>query len=95
MKNTNEDRWLELKWRMLKDIEKIYQKHPNLRILDNCLLFKFWIPEKINVYKKSKVEGWSVVSRCPWGDDSQWLITFHLGACGAQVMLRRIHIAYY
>lgn len=91
----NERLWLELKLKMLKEVERIYQKHPGLKMFDNCLLFKFWVPERIKAYKKGKAEKWSVVSRKGWGDDSHWLITFHLGACGAQVMLRKIHIAYY
>lgn len=86
---------LKLKLGMLKNIEDIYEKHPGLRFFENSLLFKFWILEKIDIYKKKKAESWSIISRKCWGDDQHWLITFHLGACGAQVMLRRIHIAYY
>jgi len=86
---------LELKIEILKTIEDVYKKHPELRLFENNLLFKFWIPEKIDVYKKEKAEKWSIVSTKCWGDDSHWLITFHLGACGAQVVLRKIHIAYY
>lgn len=86
---------LKFKLKTLKMIEKIYKDYPELRFFENSLLFTFYIPQKLEVYKKSHAEKWSIVSRKGWGDNIHWLITFHLGACGAQLILRKIHIAWY